>query len=76
MHGFCWGREAAGGGGPRHQAAVPAGTGVPARLLLGGTRERDGEQQQVLERVECTLVGGNGRSDPRFVVAASNGAGG
>jgi hypothetical protein len=56
--------------------AVAAGAGVPAMWLLGGTRERDGEQRQVQERVEGALVGEIGRSDPRFAVAAPNGADG
>jgi hypothetical protein len=56
--------------------AVAAATASPARWRLGGTRERGGEQQQVHERVEGALVGENGRSDPRFAMAASNGAGG
>jgi hypothetical protein len=47
-----------------------------ARWLLGGTRERDGEQQQVQERVEGTLVGECSRWDPGFTVAALIDAGG
>jgi hypothetical protein len=43
--GLSWWRKAASVGGPRHQAAVVAGAGIPVRWLLGGTRERDGEQQ-------------------------------
>jgi hypothetical protein len=66
----------AGRGGPRRQAAVAAGAGIPARWLLGGARARDGEQQQVQEGVEGALVGEIGRSDPKFAVAALNGADG
>jgi hypothetical protein len=69
-------KRGCGGGGPRHQAAVAAGAGIPARWLIGGTHERDSEQQQVQEGVEGALVGEIGRSNPRFAVEALNDADG
>jgi hypothetical protein len=63
-------------GARRRPAAVAAEAGAPARWLLGGARERDGEQQQVQERVEGDLVGECGRWDPGLAAAALTGAGG
>jgi hypothetical protein len=68
--GLGWGRGAAGRCGPRRQAAAATGALAPERWLLSGTRERDGEQQQVQERVEGALVGECDQWDPGFIAAA------